>query len=73
MNLGRTLDRLKHGNVSLLFLGTSLSRVGDFIEAIARSWPVRTWTASPFVLGVVGMIRALRRLLLGAVGGAVKA
>jgi len=73
MNLGRTLDRLKHGNVSLLFLGTSLSRVGDFIEAIARSWPVRTWTASPSVLGVVGMIRALRRLLLGAVGGAVKA
>jgi len=39
MNLGRTLDRLKHGNFSLLFLGTSLSRVGDFIEAIARSWP----------------------------------
>ena len=72
MNLGCTLDRLKHGNFSLLFLGTSLSRVGDFIEAIARSWPVRTRTASPSVLGVVGMIRALRQLLLGAVGGAAQ-
>jgi hypothetical protein len=40
MNLGRTFDRLKHGNFSLLFLGPSLSRIGDFIGVIAQRWAI---------------------------------
>lgn len=71
MNLARTLDSLKHKNFRLLFCGTSLSHVGDFIQAMAQSWLVWTLTASPFLLGLVGFSQALPRLLLGAVGGAI--
>ena len=70
MHLARTLSSLKHRNYRLLFFGTSLSHVGDFIQAMAQSWLVWTMTGSPFLLGVVGFCQALPRLLLGAVGGA---
>jgi MFS family permease len=55
----------------LLFCGTSLSHVGDFIQAMAQSWLVWQMTKSPFLLGIVGFAQALPRLLLGAVGGAI--
>jgi MFS family permease len=67
----RTLVSLRHRNFRLLFYGTSLSHVGDFIQAMAQSWLVWTMTQSPFLLGVIGFCQALPRLLLGAVGGAI--
>jgi MFS family permease len=67
----RTLSSLRYRNYRLLFLGTSLSHVGDFVQAMAQSWLVWTMTSSPFLLGVVGFCQALPRLLLGAVGGAI--
>jgi MFS family permease len=71
VNLGRTLSSLQHRDFRLLFFGTSLSHVGDFIQLMAQSWLVWTMTSSPFLLGVVGFCQALPRLLLGAVGGAI--
>ena len=71
VHLARTLSSLRHRNFCLLFFGTSLSHVGDFIQAMAQSWLVWTMTGSPFLLGVVGFCQALPRLLLGAVGGAI--
>jgi MFS family permease len=71
VNLSRTLNSLRHRNFRLLFFGTSLSQMGDFIQAMAQSWLVWTLTGSPFLLGVVGFCQALPRLLLGAVGGAI--
>ena len=67
----RTLSSLRHRNFRLLFFGTSLSHVGDFVQAMAQSWLVWTMTQSPFLLGVIGFCQALPRLLLGAVGGAI--
>ena len=69
--LARTLNSLRHRDFRLLFFGTSLSHVGDFIQAMAQSWLVWTLTSSPFLLGVVGFSQALPRLFLGAVGGAI--
>jgi len=69
--LARTLSSLRHRDFRLLFFGTSLSHVGDFIQAMAQSWLVWTMTSSPFLLGVVGFCQALPRLLLGAIGGAI--
>ncbi len=71
INLARTLSSLRHRNFRLLFFGTSLSHVGDFLQAMAQSWLVWTMTGSPLLLGVVGFCQALPRLLLGAVGGAI--
>jgi MFS family permease len=71
VNLARTLSSLRHRDFRLLFLGTSLSHVGDFIQVMAQSWLVWTMTSSPFLLGVVGFCQALPRLLLGAIGGAI--
>jgi MFS family permease len=71
VNLARTLSSLRHRDFRLLFFGTSLSHVGDFIQAMAQSWLVWTMTSSPLLLGVVGFCQALPRLLLGAVGGAI--
>ena len=70
-SLSRTLSSLRYRNFRLLFLGTSLSHVGDFVQAMAQSWLVWTMTGSPFLLGLVGFCQALPRLLLGAVGGAI--
>jgi MFS family permease len=67
----RTLSSLRHRDFRLLFFGTSLSHVGDFVQAMAQSWLVWTMTSSPFLLGVIGFCQALPRLLLGAVGGAI--
>ena len=70
LHLARTLSSLKHRDFRLLFFGTSLSHVGDFIQVMAQSWLVWTMTGSPFLLGVVGFCQALPRLMFGAVGGA---
>jgi MFS family permease len=70
-SLSRTLSSLRYRNYRLLFLGTSLSHVGDFVQAMAQSWLVWTMTSSPFLLGLVGFSQALPRLLLGVVGGAI--
>jgi len=69
--LSVTLSSLKHRNFRLLFCGTSLSHVGDFVQAMAQSWLVWQMTKSPFLLGIVGFAQAFPRLLLGAVGGAI--
>src|SRR5258706_5767395 len=69
--LQRTLVSLRHRNFRLLFCGTSLSHIGDFVQAMAQSWLVWTMTHSPFLLGVIGFCQALPRLLLGAVGRAI--
>jgi hypothetical protein len=61
--LAITLSSLKHRNFRLLFCGTSLSHVGDFIQAMAQSWLVWQMTKSPFLLGIVGFAQALPRLL----------
>lgn len=71
IRLSHTLHSLRHRNFRLLFFGTSLSQIGDFVQAMAQSWLVWTLTGSPFLLGVVGFAQALPRLLLGAVGGAI--
>jgi MFS family permease len=71
VHLARTLSSLRHRDFRLLFFGTSLSHVGDFIQAMAQSWLVWTMTGSPFLLGVVGFCQAVPRLLLGAIGGAI--
>ena len=71
INLTRTLSSLRHRDFRLLFVGTSLSHVGDFIQVMAQSWLVWTMSSSPFLLGVVGFCQAVPRLLLGAIGGAV--
>jgi MFS family permease len=70
-SLARTLSSLRYRNYRLLFFGTSLSHIGDFVQAMAQSWLVWTMTGSPFLLGLVGFCQALPRLLLGAVGGAI--
>jgi MFS family permease len=71
IRLAHPLHSLQHRNFRLLFFGTSLSHVGDFIQAMAQSWLVWTMTGSPFLLGLVGFSQALPRLLLGVVGGAI--
>ena len=70
-SLSRALASLRHRNYRLLFIGTSLSHVGDFVQAMAQSWLVWKMTGSPFLLGLVGFCQAVPRLLLGAVGGAI--
>jgi len=71
IRLSHTLHSLRHRNFRLLFFGTSLSQIGDFVQAMAQSWLVWTLTGSPFLLGLVGFAQALPRLFLGAVGGAI--
>jgi hypothetical protein len=62
----RTLRSLGYRDYRLLFFGTSLSHVGDFVQAMAQGWLVWTMTNSPFLLRLVGFAQVLPRLLLGS-------
>lgn len=55
----------------LLWLGQSLSLLGDGFSVVAFAWITLTLTGSPLVLGVVLAFQAVPRALLTLVGGSL--
>jgi MFS family permease len=62
---------LKEGNFVLYVIGQFTSQFGSWIELTAVSWIVYEMTNSPFLLGLVGLFRALPTVLLALYGGAI--
>src|SRR3712207_3845594 len=65
------LVALQEGNFLLYVIGQFTSQFGSWIELTAVSWIVYEMTNSPFLLGLVGLFRALPTVLLALYGGAI--
>ncbi|MFA5858660.1 MAG: MFS transporter [Elusimicrobiota bacterium] len=64
-----TFSAFKHRNFMLLWIGTVVSHVGDFMQMIAQSWLVLTLTNSPLAIGLVAFCQAAPRLVLSPLLG----
>lgn len=62
---------LRHRNFLLLWVGQSVSLLGDQFYFIALAWLALQLTGSPLALGTVLMVAAIPRATLMLVGGAV--
>jgi MFS family permease len=67
--LSRTFSSLRIRNYRIYFTGQSVSLVGTWMQSIAQSWLVFTWTHSGFRVGLIVALQTLPILLLGPLGG----
>lgn len=68
---GSRFGALRSRNFSLLWFGLIISNSGSWMQLIAQGWLVYDLSRSPFMLGVVGVSRALPMILLPPIGGAI--
>jgi len=67
--IGRTFSSLRIRNYRYYFAGQSLSMIGTWMQSIAQSWLVWSWTHSGFKVGLLVALQTLPILLLGPLGG----
>lgn len=67
----RRFSALRTRNFSLLWFGLIVSNAGSWMQLVAQGWLVYDLTHSPFVLGLVGLSRAIPMIVLPPFGGAV--
>jgi MFS family permease len=67
--IGRTFSSLRVRNYRYYFAGQSLSMIGTWMQSIAQSWLVWSWTHSGFKVGLLIALQTLPILLLGPLGG----
>jgi MFS family permease len=65
------LSSLRHPNYRLLWIGTLISRTGDWLDQVALNWLVLEQTGSVLQLGMVNLFRGLPILICTLIGGAV--
>lgn len=66
-----TFSSLKHRDYLYVFLGVVFTSAGQWMENVALGWLVYEMTNSPFLLGVLGGLRAVPFLFFGLFGGAM--
>lgn len=64
-----TFSSLKHRDYLYVFLGVVFTSAGQWMENVALGWLVYDMTGSPFLLGVLGGLRAVPFLFFGLFGG----
>ncbi|MBE3560802.1 MAG: MFS transporter [Ktedonobacteraceae bacterium] len=60
---------LRNRNYALLFWGQLISATGTQMQVLAVAWQVYLLTHSAIILGAIGLVQAVPRLLLSLVGG----
>lgn len=65
----RTFSSLRVRNYRYYFAGQSISLVGTWMQSIAQSWLVYSWTHSGVDVGLIVALQTLPILLLGPLGG----
>ena len=68
---GGRLSVFRNRNFTLLFGGSIISNAGSWMQLVAQGWLVYQLSDSPFLLGVVGVTRALPMILIAPFGGVV--
>jgi len=64
-----TFSSLKHRDYLYVFLGVVFTSAGQWMENVALGWLIYDMTNSPFLLGVLGGLRAVPFLFFGLFGG----
>src|SRR5947208_12177012 len=67
----RRFAALRNRNFTLLWSGLIISNSGSWMQIVAQGWLVYDLTRSPFMLGLVGLARAIPMILLPPFGGAI--
>ncbi len=67
----KTFTAFKYRNFRLLWIGTVISHIGDFMQMIAQSWLVLILTNSPFAIGLVAFCQAAPRLIFSPLIGVI--
>jgi predicted MFS family arabinose efflux permease len=62
---------LSNRNYRIFWIGTLLSNIGSWMQAVAQGWLVLQLTNSPFWLGFDGFITTVPGLLLPLIGGVI--
>src|SRR3954453_6277376 len=69
--MGGRLSVFHNRNFTLFWAGSIISNSGSWMQMVAQGWLVYHLSSSPFLLGVVGVSRALPMILLAPFGGVV--
>src|SRR5690348_13525057 len=64
-----TFRALRHGKFTILLIGQSLSRIGDFLFQIAMAWWVLEKTGSATAMGTVLFFSILPTVIFSLIGG----
>ena len=62
---------LRNRNFALLWSGLIVSNAGSWMQLVAQGWLVYDLTHSPFILGLVGVARAVPLIILPPFGGTI--
>lgn len=65
------LGPLAHGNFLLYWIGFGATNTGRWIELTGAVWLVYELTASPVLLGLLGLVRALPTIALSPIAGVI--
>ena len=65
----KSFSSLRNRNFRILWIGGTLSHIGDDMQLVAVSWLVLLITNSPFLLGVASIVQGIPRLFFGLIGG----
>lgn len=65
----RTFGSLSHRDFRFLWMGTSISQIGEWMDMIALNWLVMEMTGSPLYLGLVNLAKAIPILIFTLLGG----
>jgi MFS family permease len=71
LRLPGSLAPLGYRNYALYWAGFAAANAGRWIEYAGTLWLVYELTASPLLLGLVGVVRAIPSILLSPIGGVV--
>lgn len=63
------LAALRHRDYQLLWIGTSLTQTGQWMQYVAVGWLILDMTGSGFYLGLAGFLRSVPQLFFSIPGG----
>ena len=69
LNLPGSLNPLGYRNFALYWIGFAASNTGKYIELFGSVWLIFELTGSAFLLGLIGLARALPSLVLSPIAG----
>jgi MFS family permease len=66
---GSTFSALRHRNYQFFWIGSFLSNIGTWMQAVAQGWLVRELTASPALIGFVAFAGSLPQITFSLFSG----
>src|SRR5581483_9256799 len=68
---GRAFGALRHRDFCLLWSGSIISNVGNWMQQVAQAWLIYELTGSALLVGLNGLIRTVPFLVMSLYAGTV--